>query len=198
MDQPPRTLPPKKEVLVSLLEQSSVRVFLDPRRDGVMVPGFLAKQAELVLRLGLDLRPPIPDLVIGEDQVTCTLSFNRAPFKCALPWSAIYAIISDDPTEGRGSVWPDDVPVESQLVTPTRPKPRLAALRDPEAELAAPPAEPRPPRARRDVRPQPARRPAMSDLARLEGESASGSQKGDASAEKKPKRPLPPYLRVVK
>ena len=196
MDQPPRTLPPKKEVLSSLLEHSSVRLFLDPRRDGVVVPASFAKQAELVLRLGLDLRPPIPDLVIDDEGVRCTLSFNRTPFKCTLPWAAIYAVISDDTAEGLGSVWPDDVPVGSQLVTPVKPKPRLAALRDPsELEEAPPPRPARP-------RPQPAAagRPVLPALARLErseGDGA-GSQKGDAAAEKKPKRPLPPYLRVVK
>jgi hypothetical protein len=46
--------------------------------------------------------------------MTCTLSFNRAPFWCRLPWNAVYALVGED---GRGMVWPDDVPpeVEQQM-----------------------------------------------------------------------------------
>jgi hypothetical protein len=51
----------------------------------------------------------IPDLEVGETGISCTLSFNRRPHFCRLPWSAIYALIGQ---EGGGMVWPEDVPPE--------------------------------------------------------------------------------------
>jgi hypothetical protein len=41
--------------------------------------------------------------------MSCTLSFNRSPFYCVVPWSSVFAMVGDD---GRGMVWPDDVPQE--------------------------------------------------------------------------------------
>jgi hypothetical protein len=41
--------------------------------------------------------------------MSCTLSFNRAPFYCVVPWSSVFAMVGDD---GRGVVWPEDVPAE--------------------------------------------------------------------------------------
>ena len=38
-----------------------------------------------------------------------TLSFNRAPYSCVVPWRSIFAVVGDD---GRGMVWPEDMPRE--------------------------------------------------------------------------------------
>jgi hypothetical protein len=188
----PRKLPSKKEVLATYLERDSARVFLDPRKDGVIVPKHLGKQAELVLRLGHDLRPPIPDLDIGDAGVTCTLSFNKSPFLCHLPWAAVFAIISDDVSENRGVVWPEDVPVESQLVSSPPKKPKLAPAPAPAPTPAAAPRPERRPRAARLAEPQP-----LLARAERDGEgSRASTPSGDAP--KKAKRELPPYLRVVK
>jgi len=102
-------LPPKKEVALALLERSSVHVHLDPRPTGVVVPAWFKKQPQLVLQVGLNMPVPIPDLRLDEEGLSCTLSFNRTPFFCAVPWSSVYALVGDD---GRGMVWPDDVPPE--------------------------------------------------------------------------------------
>jgi len=37
------------------------------------------------------------------------LSFNRTPFFCVVPWLSVYALVGDD---GRGMVWPENVPPE--------------------------------------------------------------------------------------
>jgi hypothetical protein len=113
-----RPLPRKKDVVLTLLEGPSVFLHLDPRRDGVVVPKWLAKQPQLVLQVGLNMSVPIPDLRVDDEGVTCTLSFNRAPFWCKLPWPAIYAAIGED---RRGMVWPDDVP--SEVATQMQKKP---------------------------------------------------------------------------
>src|ERR1700724_3757615 len=86
-------LPPKKEVALALLERSSVHVHLDPRAEGVVVPAWFKKQPQLVLQIGLNMPVPIPDLRLDEVGMSCTLSFNRAPFFCIGPWSSVYAMV---------------------------------------------------------------------------------------------------------
>ena len=98
---------------------------LDPRRDGVAVPTWLAKKPQLVLQLGLNFPVPIHDLEIDEAGVRCTLSFNRAPFYCVLPWSAVYALVAED---GQVTVWPSEIP--SELVPQAEPAVRRDAPRD--------------------------------------------------------------------
>jgi len=102
-------LPPKKEVALALLERSSIYVHLDPRQPAVVVPPWFKKQPQLVLQVGLNMPVPIPDLRLDDDGLSCTLSFNRSGFFCAVPWSSVFAMVGED---GRGMVWPDDVPAE--------------------------------------------------------------------------------------
>lgn len=104
-----QTLPPKKEVALALLERSNVDVYLDPRAKGVVVPPQFRKEPRLILKIGLNMPVPIPDLRLDEDSMSCTLSFNRSPFYCVVPWSSVFAMVGED---GRGMVWPDDVPQE--------------------------------------------------------------------------------------
>ena len=71
-------LPPKKEVAIALLEGPSMFVHLDPRRQGVVVPKHFMANPQLVLQIGLNMVIPIPDLVVDDDGITCTLSFGRS------------------------------------------------------------------------------------------------------------------------
>jgi stringent starvation protein B len=192
MDVPPRKLPPKRDVVLALLAKSSVRLFLDPRREEVVVPKWFARRPELVLRVGYSLSPPIPDLEITETAVACTLSFNRSPSWCEVPFAAIYAVISD--TDGRGVVWPEDVPIESELLRgprgprEERAKPKIAVA--PPAPRAVPPSDAPRPVASASAAPLP---PGASSAA-----SSGPSAPAKASSEKSSKLKLPPYLRVVK
>jgi len=97
------------DVAQALLLRGSAFVYLDPRREGVVVPEYLRKQPQLVLQIGLDLAVPIPDLTVDEDGVFGTLSFNRSPFPCTVPWSAVFGLVSDD---AMGVVWQEDLPSE--------------------------------------------------------------------------------------
>lgn len=236
MESPPRKLPPKKDVLDAFLTTGSARIFLDPRRTGAIVPKWFAKQAELVLRVGYTLSPPIPDLTVTEEAVSCTLSFNRAPFWCKMPWNAVFAVVSD--VDGRGVVWPEDVPIESQLLKPSRedarparPKPKLASVSSPKEEDAPgsnPEKEPVAATKADSDAPKPLAAvpslvsvsadktaPSAVDASAPEAEAASSAPEADKPTEadkdenkdddnkdddggKKRKRPLPPYLRVVK
>jgi hypothetical protein len=223
MSTPPRQPPPKKEVALALLEESSMFIHLDPRRPEVTVPKWFNGQPQLVLQVGLNMAIPIPDLKLDEKGITCTLSFNRAPFWCKIPWTAIYALVGED---GRGGVWPDDVPPEIQLQqkqnaqqqAPSqrpgskRPRPKLTAVPAEGAPREAAPrdddrAEPEP--AAEERKPTPIRRgpvavppPRAVEPAAQEEEEAAPNEAPPApapqSAGKKPKREIPPYLRVIK
>jgi stringent starvation protein B len=105
----PAALPCKREVVERLLARGMVFLHLDPRREGVEVPGWLKDQIQIVLQIGLDMPIPIPDLHLEEQGIFATLSFNRSPFSCIVPWRAIFAVVGDD---GRGMVWPEDMPPE--------------------------------------------------------------------------------------
>ena len=148
-----QVLPPKRDVALKLLEESSLFIHLDPRAEGVSVPPWFKKQPQLVLQVGLNMAVPIPDLEVTEKGISCTLSFSRQPHWCFMPWEAVFALVGDD---GRGMVWPEDVPAEvarqSDLRGPA-PKPAakkrapqvapLASTEEPEAEPAKPAGPPR-------------------------------------------------------
>ena len=102
-------LPPKKDVAIALLQKSSLYIHLDPRDESVRVPPWLKQRVPLVLQVGLNMAVSIPDLDVGDDALSCTLSFQRRPHFCYIPWSSVYALVGEDQ---RGMVWPEDVPRE--------------------------------------------------------------------------------------
>ncbi len=186
-------------------------IHLDPRRPDVVVPKWFMGQPQLVLQVGLNMAIPIPDLRVDEQGITCTLSFNRSPFWCKIPWSAVYALVGED---GRGGVWAEDVPPEIQLQRQgssqqksqpsKRPRPKLAAVtseRPPAREEDAPakPAEAERPKGPRAV-PSLAAAPEPSSEApeqKPDGEGAPPAATPSPAGGKK-KREIPPYLRVIK
>ena len=139
---PTQRVPPKKDVALALLEQASMYIHLDPRSDAVQVPAWFKKQPQLVLQVGLNMAVPIPDLNVDERGLSCTLSFNRAPFFCMIPWPAVFALVGEN---GRAMVWAEDVPAEvaaqaqAQKAPPEKPRPHLRSVG--EHESGAPAAE---------------------------------------------------------
>jgi len=103
-----------------------VYVHLDPRADDVMVPSWFKTQPQLVLQIGLNMSVPIPDLDVGQDSISCTLSFNRRPEFCRIPWTAIYGLVGED---GRGMIWPESVPTEVASAAQGRPTSKRPQLR---------------------------------------------------------------------
>ena len=187
------TLPSQKDVLLGLLEKTSVLMHLDARREDVVVPRHLKTNPQLILQLGLNLPVPIRDLDVGDDGVRCTLSFQRTPFLCVLPYPAIFAMVSED--GGRAMVWPEDVPAEVARAAEAEAR-RLGHLKEGEA---MPEAEARP---RIEIAPSP-KRPREEAKPRAEAKRPSKPKAAAAkSATPKPaartKRALPPYLRVIK
>jgi stringent starvation protein B len=107
-------------VALQLLEQATVFVHLDPRGEAVRVPAWFKRQPQLVLQIGLNMAVPIPDLEVDDDGLSCTLSFNRSPFLCVIPWTSVFALVDD---QRQGMVWPDDVPAELNQQAPQQAKP---------------------------------------------------------------------------
>lgn len=213
--------PNKKEICEALLQGPWVFVHLDPRREGVMVPNWFKNQAQLVLQLGLNMAIPIPDLELGDEAITCTLSFSRQRHFCRLPWSSIYALLGDD---GRGMVWPEDVPPEvaAQSRAQKQParveavKPKVAAVPKPKLEEASEPAS-------ASAKDETAASSGKAGAKKTDNKAKRGkaAPKKEATPEpalatppvattptededsapappKKVKRELPPYLRVIK
>jgi len=140
----PTRLPRKKDVALALLEQASVFVHVDPRLAEVRVPPWFKRQPQLVLQIGLNMPVPIPDLDVSDHGLSCTLSFNRSPFLCQIPWGSVFALVGES---GRGMVWPDDVPPEVAAQAQKQAKPKLASVPDaPQKEESAPVAEKAPAR----------------------------------------------------
>jgi stringent starvation protein B len=170
-------LPPKREVAIALLEASSVYVHLDPRASGVMVPAWFKKQPQLVLQVGLNMPVPIPDLDVGEEALSCTLSFNRRPEYCRIPWSAVYGLVGED---GRGMIWPEDVPPEVAAQAQGRsPAPKEQRHLRAVAEGGEAPAE-----AKEATSPVEEPRPAQGQPAPGPSGQARPAQPGEAPAKK--------------
>jgi stringent starvation protein B len=215
-------LPPKKEVALALLERSNVDVYLDPRAEGVVVPPQFRKEPRLILKIGLNMPVAIPDLRLDDDSMSCTLSFSRSPFFCVVPWSSVFAMVGDD---GRGMVWPDDVPQELAVrVVEEQQKPATAerepapaarargrVVREAEASVGDRPARAKRSRKKKEeARPvlvavppppateQPSARRAAPEAPASERPVASERPAVPARAQGRARRELPPYLRVVK
>jgi hypothetical protein len=187
-------LPYKRDVANQLLRKGSLFIHLDPRVNDVVVPPWLRHQAQLVLQVGLNMPIPIPDLRVDENGIFGTLSFNRTPFACNVPWNAIFALVGD---EGRGMVWPESMPAE--IVAEVERETQRAKLgkdhgsgrmRDDEGVLPWP--------ARSE---DPSRRSKEPVVAVLRSNNPSSRARRDSSRPPAPRRrprELPPYLRVVK
>lgn len=189
------TLPPKKDVARGLLLRGTVFVHLDPRGDGVVVPPWLREQAQLVLQVGLDMPIPIVDLRVDDEGLFGTLSFNRSPFTCVVPWSAVFAVVGED---GRGMVWPGSLPPEIRAEVEREagllPAPALELVSDDDdpmesgdGEVVDLAARRRGPAAAPTERPAPAHAGADGEASRPRPQRRQ--RKG---------RALPPYLRIVK
>lgn len=199
--------PPKKDVMLALLERSSVFIHLDPRKEDVRVPPWFKKQPQLVLQVGLNMAVRIPDLDVGDEGVGCTLSFNRSPVYCYMPWTSVFALVADD---GKGMIWPNDIPKEvaAQQAERAQKEQAKAEIRSVPGPLGAKPAAKQPskmdpakgkkrasPRLRAQ-KPPTEGKPALAPAG--DASSAPARSNGAAGVAGAAKRPLPSYLRVVK
>ncbi len=108
VDEDDASAPDKRRTVEALIERGPVLIHVDARRPEVAVPTRFRADPSLVLRFGYQLSPPISDLTIDEEAIGGTLTFAGQPFRCILPWTAVYAAMVEG--EQRGTVWPEDVP----------------------------------------------------------------------------------------
>lgn len=101
--------PNKQEIAQLLLGKGSLFLHFDPRLDDVKVPPWLRFQPQLVLQVGYAMPIPIRDLEVDDMGVYGSLSFDRTPHVCFVPWNSVFALVGD---EGRGMVWEEDLPAE--------------------------------------------------------------------------------------
>ena len=99
----------KQTEMLRLLDEGQVMVHLDPRREGVQVPGYLAEDP--VLRLNIAYGFNLPTLEVDDEGVYAVLSFGGRDFGCWLPWPAVFALTLPD-RDHQGSLWPEDMPDE--------------------------------------------------------------------------------------
>ena len=103
----------KPRFVEQALPRTSVFLHLDPRRPGVVVPEHLRALPGVTLQVGhIGMLIPMPDLAVDAEGVRATLSFSRQPHACVLPWSAIYALVTDtgESLHFEGEVPPDLAP----------------------------------------------------------------------------------------
>lgn len=88
----------KSEVFVLMIKKHPViTVVLNPTVQGVILPKHLMDRETVQLQYGMNLVRPIPDLNVGSDGISATLSFNRKDFKTFIPWDAVMFIIPGNP-----------------------------------------------------------------------------------------------------
>ena len=100
----------KYDFLLYLLETGDAMVCLDARLPDVDVPKNQKSNSSLNLVFNLNFRQPIE---INEDAISATLAFSGRPYKCSLPFEAVWAIY--DPNMQNGQVWEESIPSDMNL-----------------------------------------------------------------------------------
>lgn len=99
----------KRAAFVAMLKQTGLLICINTQMRGVRLPQHCYEKPTINLQFGYNLPVPIPDLQVFEDGLSATLSFNRTPYPCVIPWAAVFALLPDIEPE-RGVMWPADVP----------------------------------------------------------------------------------------
>jgi len=145
----------KYDFLLYLLETGDAMVCLDARLPDVDVPKNQKSNSSLNLVFNLNFRQPIE---INEDAISATLAFSGRPYKCLLPFEAVWAIY--DPNMQNGQVWEESIPADmnladqivSEMVDNPVPKPekKLKSLQT--SDKPTPESRPKTPRDRSHLR----------------------------------------------
>jgi len=117
--------PLKIDIFNQIIKNNSVFMHLNPRLANVDIPFKLRFQDQVVLQVGHNMSVPIPDLLVDEIGVCCTLSFKGTPYTCTIPWYSIFALVGDD---DRGWVWEDEMPANIRSSAKDFAKPALQTI----------------------------------------------------------------------
>lgn len=97
----------KAQTCINWIAHGPIFVHFDSKRPDVLVPDWIRKVKTIVI-FGFDLPVPICDLRIDQTAISGTLSFDRLPVHCVIPWPAVYKVRSDALDASR--IWSEDVP----------------------------------------------------------------------------------------
>jgi hypothetical protein len=88
----------RRSVIQQLLgELDFILVVVNPAHPGVELPRPLRESGQPVaLHVGFRMALPIPDLSLGDEAIEATLSFNRSPHHCRIPWGSIVQITVEE------------------------------------------------------------------------------------------------------
>ncbi len=100
----------KYDFLLYLLEEGDAMVCLDSRHPEVDLPANEKNNSSLNLVFNLNFRRPIE---ITDEGIFATLAFSGRPYKCTLPFDAVWAIY--DPNMKNGQVWEESIPEDMNL-----------------------------------------------------------------------------------
>ena len=192
--------PQKFAVFSRFIAKGKVMVTLDARRTGVNVPSHLANEPQL--NLDFSERFGLSDFMYDERGVRASLSFNRQPFFCDVPWSSVYALFSH--VDNERLTWARALPQEILAQLPDASVEHLERVLELQVErLLRNAREQR----ERELKPAPALEPALLtdgseapiDAAPTlgEGAAAAPAENGGNDDDKPPPR-RPGGLRLVK
>lgn len=114
-----------------------VMVHLDPSHTEVVIPALVRRdRAQLNLRFGEGLQPPIHNMRVDAGGLRAVLMFSGVERAVFVPWAAVFGMTSEARFGfAAGSrVWRDSVPEEvfqrlgALGAKPARPKPRLRVI----------------------------------------------------------------------
>lgn len=106
-------MPNKPEAFRHFLSHGWVDVHLDGRAPGVDLPEEQKANPHLVLVFGFNMPIPITDMLVTDDGLMATLSFNRLPHLVFVPWPAVYVMTRHD--RNQGIVWREDIPPDVEI-----------------------------------------------------------------------------------
>lgn len=120
----------KLAVFSRFAEKGKVMVTLDARRPGVSVPSRFADDPQL--NLDFSLRFGLADFAWDPRGVRASLSFQRQPFFCDVPWSAVYALYSH--VDNERLTWAGSLPREILDQLPEASREHLERVRELQVE----------------------------------------------------------------
>ena len=100
----------KYDFLTQLLSEGDAMVCLDARLPNVDVPASHKDNPALSLVFNLNFKRPFN---VQEDGIYATLAFGGRPYKCVIPFEAVWSI--HEPESKKGQVWEENFPKDLEL-----------------------------------------------------------------------------------
>ena len=100
----------KCDFLIQLLSEGDAMVCLDARLPNVDVPASHKDNPALSLVFNLNFKRPFN---VQEDGIYATLAFGGRPYKCVIPFEAVWSI--HEPESKKGQVWEEKFPKDLEL-----------------------------------------------------------------------------------